>query len=94
MQGLERSDAAGLAIILVLRAQVRGVFVRVDPHSADAAHQRELDAAHPHFHLSALPGIVAKQRRGWMQLLQVAANRNAFRQRRAVVEFQHRHLSQ
>ena len=77
MHALEGSDAAGFAIILVLRAQVRGVFVSVDPHGADAAHQRELDAAHPHLYLSALPGIVAEQRGGGMQLFQVAANGNA-----------------
>ena len=39
-----------------IEAQVRREAVSVHPHRADAAHEREFDAPHPHLNLRALPG--------------------------------------
>src|SRR3984885_10900275 len=71
---------------------MRRVFVRVHPYGSDPAHQSKLNPPRPHLPLRPLPGIFAKKRGIGMKLLQIAANRDALRQSRTIVEFQHRHL--
>ncbi len=64
------------------------------PEIADGAHQHEFDAAEPHVHLRALQRIAAEERPVRMKLFKVPADRYAFGNGCAVVEFKHRRLAE
>lgn len=90
----ERAHAHGLAVVFVLCAKAGREPVRVDPYRTDSCPDRQFDSAYPHVGLRALPGVAAEQRRRGVQFLEIAANRDAFCQRRTVIQFQNRQLAE
>ena len=88
------AECAGgcLAPLQIAARQPLGKLVRVNPDRADRRHQDHLDPAVPHLDQRLFRRAGAEQRRLWLQAFEIAADRHAFGDHRAVIQLQSRGL--